>query len=245
MTADAVHLAAWSGPRNISTALLRSWENRGDTEVLDEPLYAHYLAHTGLDHPARDEVVAAGEADWRRAVARCCAPPAGGARISYQKHMAHHLLPHIDRAWLAGFTHCLLIRDPRRVLASYARVRDEVALDDLGLPQQVELLHDLPALAGRAPLVLDAADVLRDPAAHLEVLCEHAGVPFTDRMLAWPPGPRASDGVWAPHWYASVRRSTGFGPPDHGPVEVPAHLRHLVAPALERYEELRSARTSV
>lgn len=243
-TPGVVHLAVWSGPRNVSTALMRSWENRGDTEVLDEPLYAHYLAHTGLDHPGRDEVIAAGAADWRQAVARCCEPPAGDATISYQKHMAHHLLPHIERDWLAGFAHCLLIRDPERVLASYARVRSAVTLDDIGLPQQLELLHDLPALTGRPPLVLDATDVLGDPATSLERLCAHAGVPFTPRMLRWPPGPRASDGVWAPHWYDGVWRSTRFSPPDDAPVTVPAHLRHLVAPALACYEELRAARSS-
>jgi hypothetical protein len=207
--ADVVRLAVWSGPRNISTALMRSWENRGDTVVVDEPLYAHYLLVTGLDHPGRDEVIAAGETDWRRVVAALTGPVPGGARVFYQKHMAHHLVPGMARDWIGGLTNVLLIRDPREVVASYVRSRARVAVTDTGLPQQVELHRELAA-AGRPPPVLDAADVLRRPEAHLRALCDHAGVDFTARMLAWPPGPRDSDGVWGRHWYGAVWRSTAF-----------------------------------
>ena len=148
-------IAMWSGPRNLSTAMMRSWEHRPDTEVLDEPLYAAYLAATGLDHPGRDEIIAAGPADFDDAVAACLSAPQAGA-ISYQKHMAHHLLPHVDRSWLGGLRNCLLLRDPRRVLASYTKVRDAVTLDDLGIPQQVELVE-------HCELVVDAADFLTRP----------------------------------------------------------------------------------
>jgi sulfotransferase family protein len=206
-----VRLAVWSGPRNISTALMRSWENRSDTVVVDEPLYAHYLDVTGLDHPGRDEIVAAGETDWRAVVARLTGPVPGGARVFYQKHMAHHLLPGIDRGWTAGLTNLLLIRDPREVVASYVRARATVTADDIGLPQQVAL-HDELTAAGAAPPVIDARDFLAAPEAYLRALCAHAGLEFSDRMLAWPPGPRDSDGVWAPHWYDAVWRSTGFAP---------------------------------
>jgi hypothetical protein len=212
--AEAIRLAVWSGPRNISTALMRSWENRGDTTVVDEPLYAHYLLATGLDHPGRDEVIAAGDTDWRRVVDALVGPVPGGARVFYQKHMAHHLLAGMDRGWVARLTNVLLIRDPREVVASYVRSRATVTVEDTGLPQQVRLHGELAA-AGEAPPVLDAADVLRRPEAHLRALCGHAGVDFTPRMLAWPPGPRDSDGVWGRHWYEAVWRSTGFA--EHRP----------------------------
>jgi hypothetical protein len=188
---------------------MRSWENRPDTHVVDEPLYAHYLHATGADHPGRDAVIAAGDTDWRSVVVTLLGPVAPGTRVFYQKHMAHHLLPDMDRGWIAGLRNVLLIRDPREVVASYARTRRGPAVADLGLLQQVALYDELVA-AGTPPPVLDAADVLRRPEPYLRALCDHAGVRFTDRMLAWPPGPRASDGVWGRHWYASVRASTGF-----------------------------------
>jgi hypothetical protein len=188
---------------------MRSWENRPDTLVVDEPLYAHYLHATGADHPGRDEVIAAGDADWRSVVATLLGPVEPGTRVFYQKHMAHHLLPDMDRGWIAGLRNVLLIRDPREVVASYARTRRDPSVADLGLPQQVALYDELVA-AGAPPPVLDAADVLRRPEPYLRALCDHADVGFTDRMLAWPPGPRASDGVWGRHWYASVWASTGF-----------------------------------
>jgi hypothetical protein len=204
-----VRLAVWSGPRTISTALMRAWENRPDTVVVDEPLYAHYLQVTGLDHPARDEVIAAGETDWRRVVAGLLGPVPDGTRVFYQKHMAHHLLPGIERSWVAGLANVMLIRDPREVVASYVRARAAVTPGDLGLAQQAVLYDELVA-AGAPPPVIDARDVLRAPEAYLRALCRHVGVGFTPRMLAWPPGRRDSDGVWGRHWYQAVWRSTGF-----------------------------------
>jgi Sulfotransferase domain len=204
-----IRLAVWSGPRNISTAMMRSWENRGDTMVIDEPLYPHYLEVTGLDHPGRDEVIRAGETDWHKVVATLVGPVPDGVRVFYQKHMAHHLLSGIDRTWVAGLTNVLLIRDPREVVASYVRSRAEVSADDLGLRQQVQL-HDELAAAGRPPPVIDVRDFLRRPKAYLGALCHHVGLDFTARMLSWPPGRRDSDGVWGRYWYDAVRRSTGF-----------------------------------
>lgn len=209
--AGLVRLAVWSGPRNISTAMMRSWENRPDSIVVDEPLYAHYLHATGLDHPVRDEVIAAGETDWQRVVDYLLGPVPDGVRVFYQKHMNHHLLPHIDRAWIRQLTNVVLIRDPREVVASYVRSRASVTPEDIGLPQQVVLYDDLAA-GGTPPPVVDAADFLRDPERYSRAICELVGLEFTDAMLSWPAGPRDSDGVWAPHWYASVWQSTGFEP---------------------------------
>jgi hypothetical protein len=142
---------------------------------------------------------------------------APGVRVFYQKHMAHHLLPDIDRDWIRQLANVVLIRDPREVVASYVKARQDVAPDDIGLPQQLRL-HDELAAAGAPPLVIDAADLLRDPERYLRALCDHFALPFTDRMLSWPAGPRDTDGVWAPYWYAAVWRSTGFG--EHRPRDV-------------------------
>jgi hypothetical protein len=207
-----LRLAMWSGPRNISTAMMRAWENRGDCAVVDEPLYAHYLEHTGLDHPGREAVIAAGETDWRKVAARLTGAPPEGKIIWYQKHMTHHLLPHIGREWLGGLTHVFLIRDPREVLLSYMRSRPNVTAEDIGVVQQLEIFEHVQSLGGVSPPVIDAAEFLKAPEAHLRALCAQLGVSFTARMLSWPPGPRASDGVWAPYWYNAVLRSSGFEP---------------------------------
>ncbi|MET8149143.1 HAD family hydrolase [Actinoplanes sp. NPDC049668] len=229
-------VAMWSGPRNISTAMMRSFGSRADTVVADEPFYAHYLAVTGLDHPGRDAVLASQPNRWQDVAAALTGPLPDGAAVHYQKHMAHHLLPGMGGSWLSGLTHAFLIRDPAHVVASYARVRGEPTLADLGYPQQAELFR-----AHGGPVV-DAADVLRDPDAVLRRLCAALGLEFDPAMLRWPAGPRDTDGVWAPHWYAAVHASTGFAPYDPAPAEVPDRLRPLVAAALPYYEELAARR---
>ena len=236
------HIAMWSGPRNISTAMMRAWENRGDCEVFDEPFYAHYLAHTGLDHPGREAVIAAGETDWRRVAARLTGAVRQGAALTYQKHMTHHLLPHMGREWLADLTNVFLIRDPRRVLASYIRSRPNVTAADIGFLQQQEIYRYVQAATGAQPLVIDAGEFLRAPEAQLRALCEALGLGFTPRMLHWPPGPRASDGVWAPHWYAQVYRSTGFEPPPEEDAEVPAALAGILEEVVPAFEALYARR---
>jgi hypothetical protein len=208
---DVVRVAMWSGPRNISTAMMRAFENRSDTVVVDEPLYAAYLARTGIDHPAREAVMAAQPTDLAMAVAGLSAPLPPGRSVHYAKHMAHHVSREMDLSWTLGFRNVLLIRDPAEVVASYVRSRESCEPDDIGLPQQGWLLdlwdrHDI-----EVP-VLDAGDFLRSPEAHLRWLCDRLGIPFTPRMLSWPPGPRPSDGVWGLHWYAAVWSSTGFAP---------------------------------
>ncbi|MEU7908970.1 HAD family hydrolase [Actinoplanes sp. NPDC049118] len=229
-------VAMWSGPRNISTAMMRSFGARADTVVSDEPFYAHYLAVTGLDHPGRDAVLASQPNRWQDVAAALAGPLPVGVTVHYQKHMAHHLLPGMGRSWLPALTHAYLIRDPAHVVASYARVRGEPTLADLGYPQQAELFR---AFGGP---VVDAADVLRDPAAVLRRLCAALGLDFDPAMLRWPPGPRATDGVWAPHWYAAVRASTGFAPYDPAPAEVSDRLRPLVEAARPYYDELAAHR---
>ncbi|MEO6064813.1 MAG: hypothetical protein ABIP49_03395 [Lysobacterales bacterium] len=239
---EPVRIAMWSGPRNISTAMMRAWENRRDCEVSDEPLYAHYLAHTRLDHPARDEVIAAGDTDWRRVVESLTSGRApGGAAVWYQKHMTHHLLPHIDHDWIAGLRNVLLIRNPREVVASYLRSRASVTPDDIGLPQQAALYDELAA-TGDPPPVLDAGDFLRAPEAHLRALCEWLDVPFSARMLHWPKGRRASDGIWAPHWYAHVWDSTGFEAPPTREITLSAEAADVAETCRPHFERLHALR---
>ncbi len=233
---NGVRLAVWSGPRNISTALMRSWENRPDTRVVDEPLYAYYLDRTGLDHPGREDVIAAGETSWRAVVDELTAPCQG---VYYQKHMTHHLIPELPRDWIAGLTNVLLIRDPAEVVASYVRSRADVVAEDIGLVQQAELAD----LLGPDVPVIDAADFLREPEGYLRWLCAYVDVAFTDAMLHWRAGPRDSDGVWAPHWYAAVLASTGFEPyRPRAAVELPTAARTAVERSRPHYERLHERR---
>ena len=211
MTDEVVRLHMWSGPRNLSTAMMRAFENRPDTVVVDEPFYAAYLARTGLDHPARDEVLASQPTDAAEVLPSLQAALPGRARLHYVKQMTHHLDPADDLAWTLRFRNVLLIRDPDEVVASYVRSREACEPDDIGLLQQQRMVAFWDA-RDASPPIIDAGDFLRDPEAHLRWLCDRLEVPFTDRMLSWPAGPRDTDGVWAPHWYAAVRASTGFEP---------------------------------
>jgi hypothetical protein len=232
----------WSGPRTVSTALMRAWENRPDTVVVDEPLYAFFLDRTGIDHPGREAIIASQPTDWQTVLRDLATDPLpAGKTIYYQKHMTHHLLPEVDRAALAPLTHAFLIRDPRSLLASYARVRSAPTLDDLGLRQQAEIFAEFGGP------VLDSADLLAAPEPALRALCAALGVPFTAAMLSWPPGPRDTDGVWAPYWYDSVHASTGFGPARQAaePAPLDPALEPLLAECLPYYEELRKHKISI
>jgi hypothetical protein len=218
---------------------MRSFENRPDTVVVDEPLYGYYLARTGVDHPGRDEIIETMPTDWRSVLTGLTGGQLpDGISVHYQKHMTHHLLPEVDRAALAGLTHAFLIRDPRQLLASYARVRSKPTLADLGLEQQAEIFRTFGGP------VIDSADILRDPPAALGTLCVALGIAFDPAMLSWPAGPRPTDGVWAPHWYDSVWRSTGFGPyrPTAARAILPAELEPLAAPCQPYYDELAAHR---
>ena len=237
-----LRIAMWSGPRNISTAMMRSFGNRSDTFVTDEPLYAHYLSVTKLPHPGADEVLAHHETDWRGMTSWLTGPIPQDKSIWYQKHMAHHLLPEIDRAWLDKLTHCFLIREPREMVTSLMEFISSPTLRDTGLPQQWELFESVRSRLGSAPPVIDAADVLADPRGTLTRLCERLGIDFADAMLRWPPGRRETDGIWAKHWYAKVEQSTGFGPHQPKPVAIPPALAPLLAKCETIYHRLSEFR---
>ena len=242
---SGLRIAMWSGPRNISTAMMRAWENREDCVVNDEPLYAAYLATTGLDHPGRDEVIADGETDWRKVVATMTGPIPGGRAIWYQKHMSHHLLPDMAVDWVFGLTNVFLIRDPSEVVASYLKSRATVTPDDIGLPQQGRLFDRLCDHLGEAPPVIDAGDFLQAPEAHLRALCARLGIAFTARMMAWPAGPRDSDGIWAPHWYDAVWKSTGFEPWRARETALSGAASEVAEACRPVYERLRGHRMTV
>lgn len=233
-----LRIAMWSGPRNISTALMRSWGSRPDTVVCDEPLYAHYLLRTGKPHPGAEEVIRCHDTDWRRVVAWLTAELPEGKSIFYQKHMAHHLLPEIDRGWLADMANCFLIRDPEEMLTSLLHNVPQPTLEDTGLPQQVEIFDLVRRQTGSTPPVLDARDVLQRPEALLRRLCHALGVEFLPCMLHWEPGRRASDGVWAKYWYAAVERSTGFEPYRPKNERVPLKLQPLEQECRRLYDYL-------
>jgi hypothetical protein len=235
----ARRIAMWSGPRNLSTALMYAFGNRGDCACWDEPFYACYLTQTGIDHPLRDEVIAAGEASFDQVVARCLGPVPDGKPVFYQKHMTQHMLPGFDRSWVLGLTSAFLIRAPERVLASYARKRESVTLRDIGFVEQCEIFDMVANHLGAAPPVVDADELLADPRRTLARLCTNLAIPFSKAMLNWPAGPRPYDGVWAPHWYGTVHRSTGFAEPPAGQPELPADLRRLADAARPYYEQMR------
>ena len=240
MTEDgALRLAVWSGPRNISTAIMRAWENRADTVVWDEPLYAYFLNRSGSDHPHSAKVIEAGEPDWRGVVARATGPVPGAMPIYFQKHMTHHLLDEMDWCWLGALTNCFLIRDPREVIASYSKTRPNPTIADVGIPQQAKIFDYVTQLTGRTPLVLDAKDVLTNPRGMLSALCDALEVPFSEAMLCWPAGGRPSDGVWASHWYETVRQSTGFVPYRSKAHLLPAALNGLAQACEPYYERLQ------
>ena len=234
-------IAMWSGPRNISTALMRAWGSRSDTRVVDEPFYAHYLSHTGYDHPGADEIIGSYERDWRAVIAQLLAKE-GDAAIVYHKHMTHHMLPHIGRDWLGAVSNCFLIREPRRMLLSLAKVLDAPRLEQTGLPQQVELFDAVCDMTGTVPPVIDARDVLHNPEAMLRQLCAALDIAWQPQMLCWQAGKRETDGVWAKHWYAAVERSTGFAPWQEDDSPVPDALRGLLDACQPLYDKLAQHR---
>jgi hypothetical protein len=241
---EAIRIAMWSGPRNISTAMMRSFGARPDTAVIYEPFYAAYLAATGLEHPMRAEVLASQPQDWRDVVSQLLGAVPDGKSIWYQKHMTHHMLEGFGRDWVSRVRSAFLIRDPAAVLASYVQKRESVTLADIGVVQQRELFEREADRLGEAPPVIEGRDVLANPARTLARLCEALGIPYLDSMLSWPAGKRETDGVWAPAWYGAVERSTGFTAPpaSHSQVEtdLPDFLARIAELARPHYEALEA-----
>ncbi len=234
-----LRIAMWSGPRNISTAMMRAFENRADCVVADEPLYGAWLRRSGEPHPMAEDVMAAMDCDWRSVVATLTGPIPRGAGLWYQKHMTHHLLDDmIQLDWLSQLTHVFLIRDPAAVVASYLAKRDTVTPEDIGIPQQARLFDTLTELTGQPAPVIDSGEFLRNPQGHLRALCRALGIAFDPDMLHWPAGPRDSDGVWAAHWYGTVWSSTGFAPPPKQAPDLTGQALAVAESCREIYQRL-------
>ncbi|WP_343080394.1 HAD family hydrolase [Ostreiculturibacter nitratireducens] len=237
-----MRIAMWSGPRNLSTAMMYSFAARGDCAVWDEPFYAPYLAATGADHPMRAEIIAAHEADPEKVAARCLGSIPAEKPHFYMKHMPHHMLPGFPLDWAHECENVFLIRHPVRVVASYAKKREGPTLEDIGFVQQAELFNRIAQWIGRAPVVIDSYDIRQDPATMLERLCDAIGLSYTDKMLSWTAGGRPEDGVWASHWYGAVHRSTGFDAPEGTLPDLAPDYARLAEAALPYYEKLAAHR---
>lgn len=237
-----IRIAMWSGPRNLSTAMMRSFGSRGDTFVSDEPFYGCFLKESGADHPMRDDVVAAMDCDWQSVMATLGGDPPGGEPVWYQKHMWHHMTGPIGHDDFEGFTQAFLIREPERMIASYLRKREVAAFEDFGMDRQAEFFDRECDQLGHAPPVIDANDVLANPAMVLSQLCQALGIGWEPAMLQWRAGRRDTDGPWAPHWYAAVERSTGFGPPELDKVALPDEARRVADRCRPYYERLAAHR---
>lgn len=243
MSEAPLRIAMWSGPRNLSTAMMRSFGARADTQCIDEPFYAAFLALTGADHPMRNEILKAHPTN-PGTIAHEMAHGAASKPIVYQKHMTHHMVAGIPRDWMAHVRNLFLIRHPARVLASYARKMEAVSLEAIGFTQQAELFDHAAELARATPAVVDADDILRNPASVLPALCEALAIPSDAAMLSWPPGQRAEDGVWAAHWYDAVWASTGFTDPPGPLPAISGALQPILDAALPLYERLAAVRIS-
>lgn len=231
-------IAMWSGPRNLSTAMMYAFAARGDCAVVDEPFYAAYLAATGLAHPMQQEVIASQSTDPLLVAADCIGPIPQGQSLFYQKHMTLHMIPGFPRHFMRDLTNVFLIRHPARVVASYAKKREGPTLADIGFQQQADLFDQIADQLGHAPLVIDSADIRANPTRALSGLCAALGISFTEKMLHWPAGPKPYDGIWAPHWYNAVHRSTGFEDPEAALPDLAKHYADLVDQALPYYEKL-------
>jgi len=239
---DGVKIAMWSGPRNISTAMMYSFDNRLDCHASDEPLYANFLISTGMQHPGAEVVIRKQESDLERVISQLTGPIPRGKKIWYQKHMCHHVMDDSDISWVDGLTNCFLIRDPREVLLSLSKITDSIDLRSTGLPQQIRIVEHVTVRSGFNPPILDSKEILENPRSMLGELCDLVGINFDEKMLSWDPGPRDCDGAWAKFWYGSVWDSSGFSAPSPREGELSPYLLGVLDEAIPLYQKLREIR---
>ena len=240
MTSSPLRIAMWSGPRNISTAMMRSWENRADTFVSDEPFYAHYLEHTKLEHPGRDQITTSQPTDWKQVVNKCLTDTHNNCSIHYQKHMTQHMLSHIDLTWLESLRNIFLIRAPDAVVSSYSKSRPDLNAADLGFEQQARIFNHVRQHIDARPMVIESSDLLDSPKQAMKIICQHLNIAFDNSMMQWPAGKRDSDGIWAPYWYKKVEQSTGFAKPIAREVKLDPSQK-TIADQCQPYYELLAA----
>ena len=237
-----IRIAMWSGPRNISTALMRSFENRTDAYVTDEPFYAYFLKNSGEIHPAREQILKVQSSNWDEVSAMLTGNIPKDKNVWYQKHMAHHVFDDSNLEWTKDVINCFLIREPKEVINSYIKRFDLKNALQLGYSQQLKILNFIKDISGKEPIVMNAKDVLMDPETQLRGLCERVGVDFTSDMLSWPLGTRDTDGVWAPHWYSEVEKTTGFQPYTYANTSIEEKWSKIYESCLPDFELLNSYR---
>jgi hypothetical protein len=230
-----IRINLWASPRNLSTALMYSFAQRSDTQVVDEPLYAHYLTQSGAMHPGRAEILASQEQVGKKVVENVMLGEYDKP-VAFFKQMTHHLVG-LDRSFMAACKNVILIRDPASFIHSYTKVLPHPKFEDIGIAQAWELCQELRA-QDKLTAVLDARQIRLNPRKVLSQLCEKLGIPFEEAMLSWPAGPRPEDGVWAPHWYHNVHRSTGFQPYEERAYAMAPHLSELLGQAETYYQRL-------
>ncbi|WP_233351609.1 sulfotransferase [Hyphomonas sp. GM-8P] len=235
---QTIRIAMWSGPRNMSTTMMRSFGARPEAVCVDEPFYAAWLTASGEVHPMQEETLASQSSDPAVVAGEMLAPLPPGKTLHYQKQMTHHMLESFPLDWVSDVRHAFLVRHPGRVIASYTKKMSDVSLEAIGVPQQERLYREITERTGKAPPVVDSDRLLADPPEVLPRLCDALGIDWDPAMLGWAPGAKPEDGAWAPHWYDAVWKSSGFGPP---PGERPAlrgRSADIEKEALESYERL-------
>ncbi|MCG8490752.1 MAG: hypothetical protein MI743_03985 [Sneathiellales bacterium] len=242
---DSQIFSMWSGPRNISTAMMRSFASRPDCEVVDEPFYAYYLNRTGLDHPMRKEILQSQSQDWQTVSEEINSPLSSGKSLRYLKHMTQHMLDEIDLSRFNTHLHCFLIRSPDLVVASFAAKYDNVTAEATGFKQQRDLFNYFKKQTGKIPVVVEGEDIQKDPAHMLAKLCKACNLPFSEKMLCWEKGAQPEDGVWGTHWYGAVEASTGFAPYQDKSVQLSFPQQKLVDELMPYYEELRQSKITL
>ena len=237
---NQIRIAMWSGPRNISTAMMRSFENRDDAVVIDEPFYAYYLSQTDLDHPGKEKVLKSQSTNWDHVVRLINEDIPNGKMIWYQKHMVHHILEDKDIEWVKFFNNFFLIRHPQEVIISYLKQSKIEGINDLGFLHQMNLFKKIKNITGEYPVVFDAKDILSDPEKYLRKMCKYLNISFSNKMLNWPKGSRETDGVWSSYWYKNVIESTSFKPYKVSNEKVPKEYNNLLEECLQYYNYLNS-----
>ena len=237
---NQIRVAMWSGPRNISTAMMRSFENRDDAVVIDEPFYAYYLSKTGVDHPGKKKVLKSQSTNWNHVVSLINGDIPNEKMIWYQKHMVHHIVNDKNIEWVKSFNNFFLIRHPQEVIISYSKQSKIKGINDLGFLQQMNLFKKIKNITGEYPIVFEAKDILSDPEKYLRKMCEYLNISFSNKMLNWPRGPRETDGVWSPYWYKNVIESTSFKPYKVSNEQVSKEYNNLLEECLQHYNYLNS-----
>ena len=230
----------WSGPRNISTALMRSFENRDDTEVWDEPFYAYYLFETKKKHPMHQEIIEKYETDLAKLIYKIKKTESKDG-VFYLKQMTHHMLPSIPMEWSLNHKNCLLIRNPKEVINSYSQKNEILNIQDIGFYQQFEIYNFF--LKHKVPCpIIDSKDILINPEKSLKVLCDILGIKFSSKMISWPEGKRETDGIWESHWYQNVQQSTEFTPYHEKDITIPNLYENLLSECMDIYQELNKSK---